>query len=80
MRSDVNFGPMCAGCAIAAAAGASGVRTWLQTHHMTWLTPKRMRRITIALTVLALAIPSIGLGSSTKPAPHHPAHTASTSR
>jgi hypothetical protein len=47
---------------------------------MTWLTPKRLRGITIALTVLALAIPSIGLGSSTKPPPHHPAHPAATLR
>jgi hypothetical protein len=60
---------MCAGCAMAAAAGASGVRTWLQTRHLTWLTPRRMRAATIALVVVALAIPSIGLGGSTKP-PH----------
>lgn len=64
---------------MAAAAGASGVRTWLQTRHMTWLTPKRMRWATIALTVLALAIPSIGLGGSTK-APHHQAVHPATLR
>jgi hypothetical protein len=44
---------------------------------MTWLTPRRMRVVTIGLTVLALAIPSVGLGGSTK-AP--PPHTAAQSR
>ena len=69
---------MCAGCAIAAAAGASGVRSWLQTRHLTWLTPKRMRAVTIALTILAVAIPSIGLGGSSKPPPHKTVHAAAS--
>lgn len=33
---------------MAAAAGASGARSWLQARHMTWLTPKRMRAATLA--------------------------------
>ncbi len=37
---------MCVGCAMAAASAASGLRTWLQTHHMGWLTPRRMRALT----------------------------------
>jgi hypothetical protein len=58
--------PMCAACAIAAAAGATGVRSWLQAHHMAWLTSKRIRIATIALFVIALAISSIGFSGSTK--------------
>ncbi len=61
---------------MAAAAGASGVRSWLQTRHLTWLTPRRMRAATIALTALALAIPTVELGGSTKPPPHRTVHAA----
>jgi hypothetical protein len=68
---------MCAACAMAAAAGASGVRTWLQTHHMTWLTPKRLRAATIVIMVVAFAVSSVGLGGSSKP-PHHVAHAAAS--
>ena len=31
-----------------AASAASGFRTWLQSHHLGWLTPRRMRSLTIA--------------------------------
>ncbi len=51
---------------MAAAAGASGVRSWLQARHMTWLTPRRLRAATLALFVAAFGISSFGLsGSST---------------
>ena len=55
---------MCAGCAMAAAAGATGVRTWLQAHHRTWLTPRRMHAATIALIVAALILSSATLSGS----------------
>jgi hypothetical protein len=63
---------------MAAAAGATGVRSWLQAQHMTWLTPRRVRAATIALFVAAFGVSSIGLSGST-PAPHHApaAHVAS---
>jgi hypothetical protein len=60
---------------MAAAAGASGARAWLQAHHFTWLTEQRLKRITIALMVAAFIVPSVGLSSSTKPA-HRLAQTA----
>ncbi len=56
---------------MAAAAGASGVRSWLQAQHMTWLTPERLRAATIALFVAAFAFSSIDLSGSTPPAQHH---------
>jgi hypothetical protein len=46
-------------------AGASGVRSWLQAHHLGWLTPKRLRAATIALFVVATLVSSIGLSGST---------------
>lgn len=62
---------MCAGCAIAAMAGASGVRSWLQAHHLTWLTPKRMRMATVVLFVVAAGVSTVGMSGSS--APQHPA-------
>jgi hypothetical protein len=71
---------MCAGCIMAATAGASGVRAWLQARHLTWLTPRRMRAVTLALLVAAVAISSVGISGSTPPSrtPHH--RVAATSR
>jgi len=68
---------MCAACAIAAAAGASGVRSWLQAHHLTWLTPGRMRAVTIALFAAAVIVSSVGFSGSSKPPPQPAAHHTS---
>jgi hypothetical protein len=57
---------------MAAAAGATGVRSWLQIHHTTWLTPRRMKAATVGLFALALAVSSIGLSGSSSA--QHPAH------
>jgi hypothetical protein len=64
---------------MAATAGASGVRAWLQAQHLTWLTPQRMRMLTIALLFVAVAISSVGLSGSSAPAAthHHPHGTPS---
>jgi hypothetical protein len=67
------IGGMCAACAMAAAAGASGARSWLQTRHMTWLTPRRMRAATVALFVAAFGISTLGLSSSSSAGMHQPA-------
>jgi hypothetical protein len=63
---------------MAATAGASGVRAWLQAQHRTWLTPRVMKAITVALLLGAVAISSVGLQGST-PAPKAPAHQAAPS-
>jgi hypothetical protein len=58
---------------MAAAAGATGARTWLQAHHATWLTPRRLRLATIALMCAAFAVSTVGLSGSTSndaPAKH----------
>lgn len=66
---------VCAACAIAAAAGASGVKAWLQAHHLTWLNEARMRAVTIGLLVAMLAVSGIAFSGTTKPehAPDPPA-------
>jgi hypothetical protein len=63
---------MCVGCAITAASAATGFRTWLQNHHFGWLTPRRMRSLTIAAMCAAALVSTVGFSGSTPP----PAHTA----
>jgi len=58
---------MCAACAIAAAAGANGARAWLQAHHLTWLTPSRLRTLTITLFVAALLVSTVTFSGTGKP-------------
>jgi hypothetical protein len=60
---------MCVACAMTAAAGATGARTWLQNSHATWLTRRRMRVATIGMMSAAFAVSTVGL-SGTTPAPH----------
>jgi hypothetical protein len=62
---------MCADCALAAASAATGFRSWLQTHHFGWLTPKRMRSLTIAAMCAAGLVSTVGMsGSTAAPAAH----------
>jgi hypothetical protein len=49
---------------MAAAAGATGARTWLQTRQLTWLTPRRVKPATVALFVAAFGFSTVGLSSS----------------
>jgi hypothetical protein len=63
---------MCAGCAIVAASAASGFRTWLQSHHLGWLTPRRMRALTITAMCAATLVSSVGFSGSTPAGSHAP--------
>jgi hypothetical protein len=54
---------------MAAASAASGFRTWMQTHSYGWLTPRRMRRLTIGAMCAAGVVSTIGFSGST-PAAH----------
>jgi hypothetical protein len=49
---------------MAAMAGASGARTWLQAQHATWLTPKRMRAATVGVFAAAAIGSSLTLSGS----------------
>jgi hypothetical protein len=53
---------------MAAAAGASGARAWLQTHHFAWLTPRRLRAATVAVFAVAAGVSAVGLSGSSAPA------------
>jgi hypothetical protein len=58
---------------MAAASAASGFRTWLQTHHFSWLTPSRMRKLTLGAMCAAGLVCTIGVSGSSAPAAtvHH---------
>jgi hypothetical protein len=69
---------------MAATAGASGLRAWLQAQHLSWLTPRRMRAVTIGLVVAAFGVSSVGISGSGAaphaPQPHHAAAPSAPSR
>jgi hypothetical protein len=72
---------MCAGCAITAAGAASGFRAWMQTRHFGWLTPRRMRSLTIAAMCAAGIISTVGFsGSGAAASAHHGAQGRVASR
>jgi hypothetical protein len=48
--------------ATTAAAGATGMRSWLATRTWSWLTPKRLKLATGALLVAALMVSANGTG------------------
>lgn len=52
---------MCSACVVAAAAGVSGLRAWLQARGWLWLTRARLRWITVAAGVAALAFATVSL-------------------
>ena len=50
---------MCGQCMLTAAAAtatATGLRGWLAAHSYRWLTPARLRRITLALVIIAILV------------------------
>ena len=64
---------------MAAASAATGFRTWLQSNNFRWLTPKRMRRLTIAAMCTAGLVSTVGMsgsGTASASAHHVPAHRA----
>jgi len=65
---------------MAAASAATGFRTWLQSHRFGWLTPKRMRRMTIAAMCAAGLVSTVGVsgsGTAGASATSTPAHHSS---
>jgi hypothetical protein len=71
---------------MAAASCATGFRSWLQTHNFTWLTPRRLRALTIGAMCAAGLVSTIGVsgatpsnsGARTAPASAHVAAPAGT--
>jgi hypothetical protein len=62
---------------MAAASAATGFRTWLQSHNFGWLTPKRMRALTLAAMCAAGLVSTVGLSGSTAATVRVGTHSAS---
>ena len=60
---------MCAGCALAAMAAASGSRSWLAAHRPTWMTDRHLRRATIAIFIVAGLFGTMRLSGANSAAP-----------
>ncbi|HEX4838244.1 MAG TPA: hypothetical protein VFV03_06970 [Solirubrobacteraceae bacterium] len=58
---------------MAAASAASGFRSWLQARRTGWLTPRRVRALTIGAMCAAGLVSTVGVSGSTPPA-HSAAH------
>ncbi len=55
---------------MAAAAGASGARSWLQAQRGTWLTARRLRMATVALFTAAFGFSSLTITGSSAAQAH----------
>ncbi len=66
---------------MAAASAATGFRSWLQTHSFGWLTPRRLRGMTIAAVCAAGLVSTVGFSGSTPSTTTHasPAKTHAVS-
>jgi hypothetical protein len=56
---------MCAQCwatAATATAGATGLRAWAAAYRPRWLTPRRLRLLTVSLLGLAVMVASVRVG------------------
>lgn len=59
----------CMMTAMGATASATGIRSFIAAKHFSWVTPKRLNAITVALMVAALLVSALFVsGSSAKPA------------
>ena len=57
---------------MAAASAATGFRTWMQNHHFGWLTPRRMRALTLGAMCAAGLVSTVGISGSTPATAHAP--------
>jgi hypothetical protein len=58
---------------MAAMAGASGARSWLQAQHQSWLTERRVKAATAGIFIAATLGSTVALKGSSAPADHQPA-------
>jgi hypothetical protein len=73
----------CMATAMTTGAAVSGTRAWLGTRSFKWLTPTRLRRVTLSLFaagLIASALLVSGSGAPAKASPHSPTLSAAASR
>jgi hypothetical protein len=57
---------VCVGCVLTAASAATGARSWLQNQRFRWLTPRRLRALTLGAICAAALVSSVGFSGSGK--------------
>ena len=65
---------MCMQCmmtAMGATASATGIRSFIAAKHFPWVTPKRLKAITVALMVAALLVSALFVTGSSAKSAHH---------
>jgi hypothetical protein len=68
----------CMMTAMGATASATGIRSYVAAKHFSWVTPRRLRALTVVLLASALiASATLVTGSTAKPV-HQGAHAAQT--
>ncbi|MCW2991990.1 MAG: hypothetical protein JWM73_2584 [Solirubrobacterales bacterium] len=58
----------CMAAAMTAGATASGTRSYIAARHFSWVTPARLKRITVGLIAAALVTSSLVFSGSSAPA------------
>jgi len=66
----------CVAAAMGTTAAATGTRSYIAAKHFSWVTPRRMRRITIGLLASALLASSLIASGSSSPVAHSAPSTA----
>jgi hypothetical protein len=61
----------CMASAMAAVGTASGTRAYVASRGFSWLTPARLRTLTIVLALAALSVSAILVSGSGQPPAHH---------
>ena len=63
----------CMATAMTVGAGVSGTRAYIAHKHFSWLTPRRLRAITVSLLIAGfIASATLVSGSTTAAKPAHP--------
>jgi hypothetical protein len=66
----------CMMTAMGATASATGIRSFIAAKHLSWLTPRRLRAITVVLLASALIVSATLVSGSTAEPIHQGAHAA----
>jgi hypothetical protein len=73
----------CMATAMTTGPVVSGTRVWLGTRNFKWLTPTRLRRVTLSLFVAGLIASALlvsGSGAPAKASPHSPTISTAADR
>jgi hypothetical protein len=68
----------CMATAMGATGSATGIRAFIAAKHFSWITPRRLKAITITLMVAALLVSGLFVSGSTAKPAHHGAAVVHT--